>query len=45
MLPSRGWMRRMSNDAEGARSSLEEVLEEGTVEQQAEATGLLEQIK
>jgi pilus assembly protein FimV len=32
-------------DAEGARSSLEEVLEEGTVEQKAEATGLLEQIK
>ncbi len=32
-------------DAEGARSSLEEVLSEGTEEQQAEATGLLEQIK
>ncbi len=32
-------------DAEGARSSLEEVLSEGTQEQKAEATGLLEQIK
>jgi pilus assembly protein FimV len=32
-------------DAEGARSSLEEVLSEGTEEQQAEATELLEQIK
>ena len=32
-------------DAEGARSSLEEVLSEGTAEQKAEATGLLQQIK
>ncbi len=32
-------------DAEGARSSLEEVLSEGTQEQKAEATGLLAQIK
>lgn len=32
-------------DAEGARSSLEEVLIEGTDEQKAEATGLLDQIK
>lgn len=32
-------------DAEGARTSLEEVLSEGTEEQKAEATGLLEQIK
>lgn len=32
-------------DAEGARSSLEEVLTEGTEEQKAEATGLLNQIK
>lgn len=32
-------------DAEGARTSLEEVLSEGTQEQKAEATGLLEQIK
>lgn len=32
-------------DAEGARSSLEEVLSEGTEEQKAEATGLMEQIK
>ena len=32
-------------DAEGARSSLEEVLAEGTEEQKAEATGLLQQIK
>jgi len=32
-------------DAEGARSSLEEVMSEGTVEQKAEATGLIEQIK
>ncbi len=32
-------------DAEGARSSLEEVMSEGTEEQKAEATGLLEQIK
>jgi pilus assembly protein FimV len=32
-------------DAEGARSSLEEVLSEGTEEQKAEATGLLQQIK
>ncbi len=32
-------------DAEGARSSLEEVLTEGTVEQKAEATELLQQIK
>ena len=31
-------------DAEGARSSLEEVLEEGTEEQKAEATGLMNQI-
>ncbi len=32
-------------DAEGARSSLEEVLAEGSDEQKAEARGLLEQIK
>ncbi len=32
-------------DAEGARSSLEEVLAEGSEEQKAEATGLLQQIK
>ena len=32
-------------DAEGARSSLEEVLAEGTEDQKAEATGLLQQIK
>lgn len=32
-------------DAEGARSSLEEVLSEGTEEQKAEATELLQQIK
>ncbi len=32
-------------DAEGARSSLEEVLIEGNAEQKAEASGLLEQIK
>ena len=32
-------------DAEGARSSLEEVMTEGSEEQKAEATGLLEQIK
>jgi pilus assembly protein FimV len=32
-------------DAEGARSSLEEVMTEGTEAQKAEATGLLEQIK
>jgi pilus assembly protein FimV len=32
-------------DAEGARSSLEEVLSEGSQEQKAEATGLLAQIK
>ena len=31
-------------DAEGARSSLEEVLTEGTDDQKAEATGLLDQI-